>query len=198
MLPAMKDNLLPKDGEAYMLPQLFSQEQSDMLYQSLLKNIAWKHEPIIMFGKAIMQPRLTAWCGDAGISYTYSGIRMQPQEWHDDLYFIKERVEDETGHTFNSALLNCYRDGNDSMGWHRDNERSLGINPVIASVSLGATRFFHLKHSTDSALKLKIPLGHGSLLLMKGATQHHWLHCIQKEPKVIGGRVNITFRTIVQ
>jgi alkylated DNA repair dioxygenase AlkB len=191
-------NILTKDGEVYMLPQFFSYEESDRLYQSLLTNVQWKHEPIKMFGKEIMQPRLTAWYGDEGMSYTYSGVTMQPLSWSDDLVFIKNRIEEETGYTFNSALLNLYRDGKDSVGWHRDNEKSLGINPIIASVSFGTARDFHLKHVTDRELKVKIPLTHGSLLLMQGKTQHNWLHSIQKEPKVRSGRINITFRTIVE
>jgi len=192
------ENLLPKDGEVYMLPQFFSNEESDRLYKSLQTNIAWKQEPIKMFGKEIMQPRLTAWYGDERMSYTYSGITMQPLSWNDDLTFIKNKIEVETGYAFNSALLNFYRDGNDSVGWHRDNEKSLGINPIIASVSFGTSRDFHLKHVTDRDLTVKVPLTNGSLLLMKGKTQHHWLHSIQKEPKVRSGRINITFRTIVK
>ena len=192
------ENLLPKDGEIYYIPALFTKEESDKFYMSLQESIQWKHEPIMMFGKEIMQPRLTAWYGDEGMSYTYSGITMQPLSWNDDLALIKSRIEAASEHVFNSALLNLYRDGNDSVGWHRDNEKSLGIDPIIASVSFGTARNFHFKHVTDKELKLKVPLTHGSLLLMKGRTQHHWLHSIQKEPKVRSGRINITLRTIVE
>jgi alkylated DNA repair dioxygenase AlkB len=192
----MTTNLLPKDGEALLFEVFFDREESDRLYNSLQANIQWKQEPIKIFGKEIMQPRLTAWYGDAGISYTYSGITMQPTPWSNDLKFIKERVEQESEHTFNSALLNFYRDGNDSVGWHQDNERSLGINPTIASVSFGATRTFHLKHLREE-ITIKVPLLHGSLLSMKGETQHHWRHAIPKEKKVTGGRINLTFRKII-
>ncbi len=191
------ENLFLRDGKVFLIPDFFTNEESDRLYKSLERNINWKHQPIKLFGKEIMQPRLTAWYGDEGMSYTYSGITMHPLIWNDDLLFIKNRIEEVTGHTFNSALLNYYRNGQDSVGWHSDNEKSLGINPVIGSVSFGTPRMFHLKHKADKTLKLKIPLSHGSFLLMKGETQHHWLHSIQKEPKITDGRINITFRTVI-
>lgn len=194
----MNENLLSKDGEAFLFEDLFTKEESDQLFERLLREVLWKHEPIKIFGKDVLQPRLTAWYGDEGMSYRYSGITMQPIPWNDDLNFIKQRIEQVTNHSFNSALLNLYRDGNDSVGWHRDNEKSLGINPIIGSVSFGTARDFHLKHVSDNEPKVKVPLTHGSLLLMKGETQHHWLHSIQKEPKVHSGRINITFRTIVK
>lgn len=191
------NNLLPVDGEVYYFPSFFSQEDHDRLWISLQENIFWKQEPVVIMGKKIMQPRLTAWYGDEGKIYSYTGISMQPHVWTSDLLFIKERVEGTSEHTFNSALLNFYRDGNDSVGWHRDNEKSLGVNPVIASLSFGAERTFHLRHHRYKHLKQKKQLSPGSLLLMCGETQHHWLHSIQKEPKINTGRINITFRYIV-
>ncbi len=190
-------NLIPKDGEVYMYHQFFTNEESDRLYHDFSINIQWKHEPINMFGKEVMQPRLTAWYGDEGRSYTYSGNTMNPQPWNDGLLFIKDRIEQMLGQKFNSALLNFYRDGNDSVGWHRDNEKSLGANPVIGSVSFGASRIFQLRHYEEKVLKMKILLEHGSVLLMTGQTQHRWEHSIPKEKSITEGRINITFRNIV-
>jgi alkylated DNA repair dioxygenase AlkB len=190
-------NILPKDGLVYYHSNFFLREHADELYATLQSTVRWRHEPITLFGKKIMQPRLTAWHGDPGKTYTYSGVKMTPEPWTAPLLLIKSKIEQATQATFNSALLNFYRNGNDSNGWHRDNEKSLGINPTIASVSFGATRTFQLKHATESTLKTKIELTHGSLLLMKGTTQHHWLHCVPKQPKIEAGRINITFRFII-
>jgi alkylated DNA repair dioxygenase AlkB len=187
-------NLIPADGEAYFYPALFSPEESDQLFAALIENIQWKQEPVFIMGKEIMQPRLTAWYGDADKAYSYTGITMTPHAWTPELHLIKERIEKVAAHQFTSVLLNYYRDGKDSMGWHRDNEKELGKNPVIGSVSFGVSRHFHLKNKD---LRTKILLTHGSFLLMKGATQHHWYHSIPKEPKVTGGRINLTFRTII-
>lgn len=190
-------NILPIDGEAYFYPDLFSKEESDKLLDSLTKNIDWKQEPVIIMGRKIMQPRLTAWYGDEGKSYTYTGVTMRPSAWTEDLLFIKEEIEKHSGQKFNSALLNYYRNGYDSVGWHRDNEKSLGINPIIGSVSFGAKRHFFFRHFKDKELKRKIELTHGSFLLMAGQTQHLWMHSIQKELGVSSGRINITFRHVL-
>jgi alkylated DNA repair dioxygenase AlkB len=189
-------NILPIDGEVYLYPELFNESTSDLFFKSLTENIAWKQEPVKIMGQEIMQPRLTAWYGDQGKSYSYTGITMNPLPWTIDLLKIKEAVQKISGEVFNSALLNLYRDGSDSVGWHRDNEKSLGINPVIGSVSFGVPRVFSLKHYKDKKLKEKILLTNGSFLLMKGETQHKWLHSIQKDPAVVRPRINITFRTI--
>jgi alkylated DNA repair dioxygenase AlkB len=189
-------NILPIDGDVYLYPELFNESTSDLFFQSLTENIAWKHEPVKIMGQEIMQPRLTAWYGDEGKSYSYTGITMKPLPWTIDLIKIKEAVQKISGEVFNSALLNLYRDGSDSVGWHRDNEKSLGINPVIGSVSFVVPRVFSLKHYKDKKLKEKILLTNGSFLLMKGETQHKWLHSIQKDPAVVRPRINITFRTI--
>lgn len=191
------ENLISTDGEVYFYPALFTPEESDQLYKALIENIEWKQEPVFIMGKEIMQPRLTAWYGDADKAYSYTGITMKPHTWTPELLIIKERIEQVAAHTFTSVLLNYYRDGKDSMGWHRDNEKELGNNPVIGSVSFGVSRHFHLKHRTDKNLRAKILLTHGSFLLMKGATQHHWYHSIPKELKVAEGRINLTFRTII-
>ncbi|HVX49172.1 MAG TPA: alpha-ketoglutarate-dependent dioxygenase AlkB [Chitinophagaceae bacterium] len=189
-------NLLPFKGEALFLPGAFTTAESDNYFTQLLNETGWKHEAIKMFGKQVMQPRLTAWYGDAGKSYSYSGITMQPQAWTLVLLQIKQRAEALSGACFNSALLNYYRNGNDSMGWHRDDEKELGINPVIASVSFGAARKFQFRNYADKSVVRNIQLTHGSLLLMRGQTQHYWQHQLPKTSTATGPRVNITFRVI--
>jgi alkylated DNA repair dioxygenase AlkB len=189
-------NILPKDGNVYLFPRLFTAEESDVYFNKLQQEIAWKQEPITIYGRTVMQPRLTAWYGDAGKVYSYSGISMQPHAWTASLLKIKQRIETVSLVTFNSALLNLYRDQHDSMGWHRDNEKELGIDPVIGSVSFGATRTFQFRYYTDKSLKQSIELTHGSYLLMQGKTQHAWEHALPKRAGSMGMRVNITFRVI--
>jgi len=191
------DNLLSKNGEIYLFTHFFDAEESESFFIELNNGIAWKHEPIWMFGKKVMQPRLTAWYGDAGKAYRYSGILMTPLPWTSSLLEIKAKVEELTGEKFNSALLNLYRNGADSMGWHRDNEPELGVNPVIASVSLGAARRFLLREYQDKKNKMEILLEDGSLLIMKGESQTHWEHSIPKTTKCMEPRINITFRSIL-
>ena len=190
------ENLIPRDGAIYFYPELFTKEESDRLYETLSAEIAWKQEPIFIMGKSIPQPRLTALYGDTDKPYSYSGITMYSHSWTPALLEIKSKIEAIAGVKFTNALLNFYRDGQDSMGWHRDNEKELGINPVIGSVSFGSPRTFHLKHYQDKTLTTKISLTHGSFLLMQGSTQHHWLHSIPKQLKITGGRINLTFRII--
>lgn len=190
------DNLLPKDGEVYYFSGFYSKAESDLFLDKLFQEIPWKHEPIKIFGKEILQPRLTAWIGDTGLDYSYSGIKMRPYPWTPTLGKIKEKIEQEIGIVFNSALLNQYRNENDSVGWHSDNERELGVNPIIASISFGQAREFQLKHRSNKNLKESILLEHGSLLLMQGKTQHHWIHAIPKRRQLMQARINITFRQI--
>jgi alkylated DNA repair dioxygenase AlkB len=190
------ENLLPSDGEVYFYPSFFEKKEGDDLVQSLLENIAWKQEPIKIFGKEIMQPRLTAWYGEPDKSYSYSGITMNPLTWTADLLHIKTSIEALSQVTFNSALLNLYRDGKDSMGWHRDNEKELGQNPIIGSVNFGATRTFKLRNHADKKVVKSIDLTHGSFLLMRGSTQHFWEHQIPKTSKFCEPRINITFRVV--
>ncbi len=185
------------DGDLVFIENFFSKEESDRLYKKLLEEINWMETKIIVYGKEHDTPRLTAWYGDTGTDYTYSGLKMNPFPWTKDLLFIKERTNNEAGVIFNSVLLNLYRSGKDSVGWHRDNEKEFGLNPVIASVSFGETRPFHLKHKFKKDIeKVIIPLTHGSLLIMKGTTQHYWEHQIPKTAKEIGPRINLTFRII--
>lgn len=190
-------NLLPFDGDVRYYPALFAAEASEALLQQLLQEVPWKQEAIKIFGKEVMQPRRTAWYGDRGKAYSYSGITMLPLAWTDTLLYLKQKAESLCGHSFNSALLNLYRNGQDSMGWHRDNEKELGPDPVIASLSFGATRVFKLKHARQKKEICSITLEAGSLLLMQGATQHHWLHSLPKTLAPKGPRINITFRSIV-
>lgn len=187
-------NLVDADIEYY--PTFFNPNESDRFYQSLLKNTLWQQETMKFYGKAMPIPRLTAWYGDSNKPYTYSGIQLNPHAWTNELLEIKYHIEEIAGVSFSSVLLNLYRTGNDSVAWHADDEKELGTNPVIASVSFGATRTFQFKHKTNAALKAKIELQHGSFLLMQGATQHHWLHQIPKTAKPIQPRINLTFRTI--
>lgn len=187
-------NLLPQDGEVFYLQDFFTPEESEVYFQQLLDQVPWRHEPIKIFGKEVLQPRLTAWYGDK--EYSYSGITMNPIMWNEPLLNIKKKIEAKCRVTFNSALLNYYRDGKDSVGWHRDNEKELGPNPIIGSVSLGATRTLQFKHYQNPQLKLSLPLEHGSFLLMQGRTQHLWQHCIPKTTKVLAPRINITFRIV--
>ncbi|MFC0185587.1 Alkylated DNA repair dioxygenase AlkB [Pseudarcicella hirudinis] len=189
-------NLLPFQGEAYFYPDFFSKSKSDFYFNQLLDEIRWKQEPIKIFGKEVMQPRLTAWYGDEGKIYTYSGITMIPHEWTPALLEIRQKAEEISKVRFTSALLNLYRDGKDSMGWHRDNEKELGLNPVIGSVTFGASRCFQLRNYQDKKLIRSIDLSHGSFLLMQGETQHFWEHQLPKVKNTVDVRINITFRVI--
>jgi alkylated DNA repair dioxygenase AlkB len=186
------------DADITLYNSFFTKADSDLLYKNLIEKINWEQHEITIFGKTMNQPRLTAFYGDNNKDYSYSGIRLKPTEWNEDLILIKSRIEKITNESFSTVLLNYYRDGRDSMGWHADDEKELGKNPVIASVSFGATRPFQLKHNTIKDLKkVDIELTHGSLLLMKGTTQHHWKHQIPKSAKPIEPRINLTFRLIV-
>jgi len=184
------------DAEIIYYPHFFDKKEADAIFGELLTEIPWQQDDIKIFGKTHPQPRLTALFGNEGKPYSYSNIKMQPHPWSELLQKIKSHIEIVTSTNFTTVLLNQYRDGKDSNGWHADNEKELGINPVIASVSFGAARTFHLKHNTDKSLKKSIILEHGSLLLMKGTTQHCWKHQIPKTAKPIGSRINLTFRFI--
>ena len=191
------ENLLPYRGEAYLYPNFFSRAECAAYFKDLQDNIDWKQEPVKIFGREVMQPRLTAWYGDNGKPYSYSGITMSPKAWTPTLQLIKEKIEQVARVQFTSALLNLYRDGKDSMGWHRDNEKELGVNPVIGSVSFGAARIFKLRDYNDKSVSKEMELGDGSFLLMRGETQHYWEHQVAKTSKEVGVRINITFRVIM-
>ena len=191
-----RSNLLPFDGDAYYFGQVISALESERLFQRLLTEIDWKHDEVLMFGKRIITARKTAWYADSGLDYTYSGSKKEALPWTDDLTTIKFLVEEKTGVIYNSCLLNLYHHGGEGMGWHSDNERSIQPESPIASVSLGAQRRFSFKHR-QTKTALSIALETGSLLVMAGATQTHWLHQIPKTTKVKETRINLTFRQMV-
>lgn len=188
-------NLLPFNGEVLYYPSFFGKTESGRYLQSLQTEIDWKQEPVVLFGKQIMQPRLTAWYGSKG--YSYSGITMQPQPFAAVLPELKQAAEAMAKVEFNSCLLNNYRNGNDSMGWHRDNEKNLGKSPVIASLSFGAARKFQFRNYEEKTLIKTLFLEHGSLLLMRGKTQQCWEHRLPKQSKSTEPRINITFRSVI-
>ena len=185
------------DGDVVFYPLFFPQAGADRLLGELLDTTEWRQESIKLYGKAIDIPRLTAWYGGDGTGYTYSGIVNEPQRWTPPLLEVKRAVEAPAGVTFNSVLLNRYRSGKDSVAWHSDDEMEFGENPVIASVSFGGTRTFQLKHKKRKDLKASVELTHGSLLIMRGATQHNWLHQVPKTVKDVLERVNLTFRVVL-
>lgn len=191
----VRKNLLPCDGEVFYYPDFFSSEIADDYFKRLLKEVVWKEEAIRIFGKQVLQPRQTAWYGDK--DYAYSSIVMPKADWVSVLPEIKAQIETVTECTFNGVLLNHYRDGKDSMGWHRDNEKELGERPVIASVSLGQARRFLLRHRAEPSLKIEILLEHGSLLIMQGLTQQAWEHSLPKTLRVQKPRINLTFRHLI-
>ncbi len=184
------------DADLLLWPQVDLGYPRDSLLQQLIDDTEWRQEEITVYGKPYLQPRLSAWHGD--LSYRYSGIRLEPLAWTPILRQIKSRVETLTGLEFNSVLLNYYRDENDSMGMHSDDERELGQRPAIASLSLGEARDFVLRHRFRKDLKtVKLPLAAGSLLLMQGDTQQFWRHGINKMRRPCGPRMNLTFRKII-
>lgn len=183
------------DAEIEYHPSLFNSEKANELFELLKNEIPWQHDEITVYGKKHLQPRLTSLFGNDGKPYGYSNIIMQPNRWNPLLMFIKNEVEVICNENFTTVLLNYYRNGKDSNGWHADNEKELGRNPIIASVSFGAERVFQLKHNVTNQ-RQNINLEDGSLLVMKGATQHFWKHQIPKSSKEIGARINLTFRII--
>lgn len=183
------------NGELHYFQNCLPDNDANHYFQELLQYTPWQQDHITVFGKTHLQPRLTALYGNK--EYSYSNITMSPSPFTKTLYLLKTLIEDLSKETFNVCLLNLYRNGNDSNGWHSDDEKSLGVNPVIASLSLGATRSFHLKHKNDNNQKHKLLLTHNSLLIMKGETQHYWKHQIPKTKKLVTERINITFRNII-
>jgi alkylated DNA repair dioxygenase AlkB len=185
------------DAEIILYPAFFSESEADRLLVDLRDTTAWRQEGFKLYGKRIAFPRLTAWYGDEGSSYVYSGIKNVPLTWTAAILEVKRAVEPPCGVVFNSVLLNRYRTGQDSVSWHADDEPEFGERPVIASVSFGATRTFQLKHKKHKHLKANIELTHGSLLIMRGGTQANWLHQIPKTAKRVDERLNLTFRAII-
>lgn len=185
-------------AELWFAPAWLVPAQANALLLALHRQVAWETHQIRMFGRLVDSPRLSCWIGDAGVSYTYSGTRFLPRAWPPSLGPIRERLAEALGVTFNSVLANLYRDGRDYMGWHSDNEAALGSQPLIASLSLGASRRFVLKHRQMAGTKRELLLPHGSLLVMAGDTQQNYRHALPRTAQPVGERINLTFRTILQ
>jgi alkylated DNA repair dioxygenase AlkB len=185
-----------QNGALDYYPQFFAAAEADALLEQLLHNIAWKQESMQLYGKTVPFPRLMAWYGDAGSNYAFSGAAYTPLPWTEELLHIRQRILGPAGALFNSVLLNLYRNGRDSMGWHADDEPELGDDPLIASVNFGASRRFMLRYKQDHQLKYELELHHGSLLIMKGSLQHYWQHQVPKTAQALPTRINLTFRTI--
>ena len=184
-------NLIPYDGQCFYIQDFLKQD----FFESIFQKTQWRQDEIKLFGKNIPIPRLQAWYGDPGATYQYSSITLTPTPWYKELTQIKKLAEKELNTSFNSALLNYYETGRQYSAWHADNEKSLGENPIIASISLGGDRMFHLRHrKTKETIKLN--LSHQSLLIMQGSLQHHWIRQLAKTARPVEPRINITFRTI--
>ncbi len=178
-------------------PHFLDTSTADQLLRQLKQEAAWSQGEVKIFGQWLKEPRLSAWYGDPGAAYTYSGKRQEPLPWILPLAELRSRLETACEASFNSVLLNLYRHGQDSMGWHSDDEPELGSQPLIASLNLGATRRFHLRRKADKSDKVVLDLHHGSLLVMAGDTQQYWQHQVPKTKKDVGERLNLTFRKIV-
>ena len=180
------------------IENFFNLDESKLYMRNLTQSVLWRREKIKMWGKEIVTKRRIAWYADDGKSYTYSGSTFFPSQWNNVLLQLKERVENYSEIKFNSVLLNEYPNGEVGMGWHSDDEKELGTDPIIASLSFGADRDFIFKHKTDRSIEnVKLHLKSGSLLLMLGSTQHYWKHSLPKRLKVKEPRINLTFRNIL-
>jgi len=190
-----QQNILPKDGIVNYFGPILNQDQADHYYEQLSNTIPWERDVIHMFGKRIVTKRKVAWYGDRPFEYTYSKSTKKALPWTPELLELKNLTEKLTGETYNSCLLNLYHSGEEGMGWHSDDEKELKPNGAIASLSFGAERKFAFKHR-ETKEKIGLTLDHGSLLVMKGSIQNHWLHRLPPTKKVDVPRINLTFRTI--
>lgn len=186
------------DAELAFFPDWMDAGEADTLMAQLLEHVEWEIHRIRMFGRFLDSPRLSSWIGDPDATYRYSGTPFEPRPWPLPLLPLRDRLSEELGTSFNSVLANRYRDGGDCMGWHSDDEAELGRQPVIASLSLGATRRFVLKHRRESSIKGEFTLPHGSLLVMRGPTQQNYRHCLPRTARPVGERINLTFRQILR
>ncbi len=186
---------LPGDGSAVLTPDFLDAESADTAFAELRDGIAWEAQHLAMFGDIVAEPRLSSWHSD-GIAYAYSGVTRTPRPFTPLLNDLRARCSRFSGATFNSVLANYYRDGNDHLGWHSDNEIVNGPEPIIASVSLGAERRFDFRHN-ETGETVKVLLPHGSLLVMSGLSQQCWQHRIAREPNLTGARINLTFRAVL-
>jgi alkylated DNA repair dioxygenase AlkB len=191
------NNILPFDGELYLVKGFYTAQQTQQLFSTLLQDLAWQEEKIFIYGRWVKVPRLMCWYGDENAFYQYSGVNHQALPWTEILLAIRHKIESVYPCTFNSVMANLYRNGSDSMGCHADDEKELGINPVIASLSLGEERLLKFRHQ-QSKQRLDVILGHGDLLLMAGEIQHHWRHELPKTKKLKTERINLTFRNIIK
>lgn len=187
-------NILPFDGEALFYSNFISLQESEKYFNHITDSFQFKQEKIKLYDKEVLQPRLTAVCGYPYRSLRDPNVFRRPQPWTKPLLELKEKIEPLADTTFTHALFNLYRDGNDHVSWHRDNERKQGENSVIASLSLGVTRTFQFRHFSKKEITRSVELTPGSLIIMRGKIQHHWEHRIPKTTKRIGARINITFR----
>ncbi|MGB1263785.1 MAG: alpha-ketoglutarate-dependent dioxygenase AlkB family protein [Cognaticolwellia sp.] len=183
------------DADIEYIEDFYSTKEADCFFQQMQQNLQWRQDDISMFGKRVKIPRLQAWYGDSNLSYRYSNMTLTAQPWTKTLQTLKATVSEYCLVDFNAVLANLYRNQNDSVGWHSDNEVELGDSPTIASLSFGAKREFQLKH-INSKEKFSLVLAPGSLLVMRGATQNYWQHCLPKRAKTIAPRINLTFRKI--
>ena len=190
-----RQELLPFDGSALLVPQFLAPEQTGSLFDQIMNETPWENPEMVMFGKKYPQAGFSTWFTNTGVSYAYSGITRNPHLMTPTLEQVLELCVQASGSSFNSVLVNLYRDGNDSVSWHSDNEEINGSEPVIASVSLGATRRFDLRHK-ESGETVRVDLEDGSLLVMSGLSQHCWVHQIAKTKTKVGPRINLTFRQV--
>ena len=189
-------NILPYDGDVAYYGKVFTTLEASHIFDTLLNTIAWANDEAIIFGKKIITKRKVAWYGALPFEYTYSGITKIALPWTAALLQLKNKVAQLSGENYNACLLNLYHNGSDGMAWHSDGEKDLKPNGAIASLSFGAERKFAFKHKIDKSV-IPILLEHGSLLVMKGTTQQHWLHRLPPTTKIHSARINLTFRTIV-
>jgi alkylated DNA repair dioxygenase AlkB len=188
---------LPPAGRFDYRPAWLAGDRADALFATLTAEIDWQRRSIRMFGRDVLQPRLLRFQGEPGIRYSYSGDTLRAAPWHPAVERLRRELERASGEAFNAVLINRYRDGRDSMGWHADDEPELGPDPAVASVSLGAQRRFVLRRRGDPGRRFEVSPGHGSLILMLGDVQHHWQHAVPKTSRAVGERINLTFRRIV-
>lgn len=193
----IRKNLIPYDGEAYYIENFLEEKLAWQFFEDLNTNISWEHDEFIMYGKKIITKRKVAWYGSKEFDYNYSQKTRKAKPWTKSLTNLKQLIESESKDFFNSCLLNLYPAGSDGMGWHSDDEKELRPSAAIASISLGSDRKFSFKHKTTKET-ISLTLSNGSLLLMKGAIQEYWLHQLPKTKKIIGPRINLTYRSIIE
>lgn len=189
-------SLVVTDGDLRYLPRFIAAVEARSIFEDLLAHLPWQEEAIDIASRRVTVPRLVCWHGDPGAMYRYSGVDHVPAPWTATLLRLRDRVQEASGQGFNAVLGNLYRNERDSMGWHADKEKSLGIDPVIASLSFGAARLFKLRHNKTGE-SLDLLLEDGSLLIMGGSLQHHWRHCVPRSRKPCDARINLTFRNIL-